>query len=531
MIETRTDFDARQALVRISEMARSAAARAGGKGKKFKPEDQRQVAESLAELLVHSALPLAEIAQSIQNVSRPFYAETLGEIWTRMPSERRNDATHWIEGLPKDEGNIIRRLLVPLIAEQDPKSARLILPGKPKALDSAEDRERFAKNWLGRDIGPFGPLLAGELVEYEVTRVLRMFLRLASEPVVTSSIRSQSIRAIAQALEDRKLSRDKGAVEQICTSLVELIGTLPSAEASATNEYLLGRTPLVASRLNLKLATRNSSPPVEIVVPTNEPTVVSSETKEESSEVQLASEESRRAIDIPKADRAASSPDLAAEDSSNKRPGTTTAAETKDDDITLVSSLEMRAREHRESALLLEAAVSRLKTALATIATLEINIATLKKVEGVNTEQLQDLQTRVESLSKELFARDEQLKQTIGDLRKKETATDELQRSADSLTEQLTDARTLASATQSRLDAVAASHKTELDTVLQRVAGQTDQRLEEFRNDLGRRVSEILRGTPAIDSGNSAVDGKVILFRLWELIEALKRKSVPIRTE
>src|SRR5260370_19164049 len=42
----------------------------------------------------------------------PIYAETLGTIWTRMDSERRGDAVQWIEGLPKDDGNIIRRLLV-----------------------------------------------------------------------------------------------------------------------------------------------------------------------------------------------------------------------------------------------------------------------------------------------------------------------------------------------------------------------------------------------------------------------------------
>jgi hypothetical protein len=70
-----------------------------------------------------------------------------------------------------------------------------------------------------------------------------------------------------------------------------------------------------------------------------------------------------------------------------------------------------------------------------------------------------------------------------------------------------------------------------VETLLQRVASQTDQRLEEFRNDLARRVSEILRGTPPLDSGTSAVDGKAILFRLWEIIEALKRKSIPIRIE
>jgi hypothetical protein len=74
-------------------------------------------------------------------------------------------------------------------------------------------------------------------------------------------------------------------------------------------------------------------------------------------------------------------------------------------------------------------------------------------------------------------------------------------------------------------------HKGELESLRRAVAGQTDQRLEEFRNDLARGISEILRGTPALDSGNSPLDGKTILFRLWEIIEALKRKSVPIRND
>jgi cell division protein FtsB len=531
MSEPTIAFDAKQALARVSDLARSAAARAGGKGKKFRPEDQREVIVALGELIACSALPLADIAQSVQNVSRPIYAETLGTIWTRMDSERRGDAVQWIEALPKDDGNIIRRLLVPLIAELDPRSARLILPAKPKALDSAEERERFARNWLGRDIGPFGALLTGELVEYEVTRVLRLLLRLAGEAAISSHIRSQVIRATAQALTDHKLAEAKTGIEPILNSLAELIAALPSVDASAVNNYLCDRTPSVASRLNVTRPNQRSSSTKETVLPTDESILPVSPKQVEPLEPQITTAAPESTVPVQALDPPISPPQVAAEISYIDRPRETTAPDTKNDDNTLISSLETRAAEHRDSALLLEQAVSRLKATLTTVATLEASIAALKRDSNAHDKTRQILETRIETLSKDLAGRQDQLRARTDELRSKEDAVSELERTATGLSTQLTDARNSLSATQSRLETLAASNKVEVETLLQRVASQTDQRLEEFRNDLARRVSEILRGTPPLDSGTSAVDGKAILFRLWEIIEALKRKSIPIRIE
>jgi uncharacterized protein YoxC len=531
MSEITNDFDASQALARVSVLARSAAARAGRKGKKFKPEDQRQVAESLGELLVRSTLPLAEITESVQNVSKPLYAETLGHFWTRLPPERRNDATQWIEGLPKEHGNIIRRFLVPIIAEQDPRTARLILPAKPNALDSAEDRERFAKDWLGRDIGPFGTLLASELAEYEVTRVLRLFLRLANEPVVASSIRSQAIRVAAQALTDHNLSREKGNVEHIVSTLAELIATLPQVEASATIDYLCQRTPTVASRLSLKLPAQNS-PAAQNVVSKNEAASSPSlDKQEELSEQQLPIIELRENVAPGQRDQPKSLLLGAEAPSIETRLNLSLRSEGTVDDDKLISSLETRAREHRESAMLLEEAASRLKVAAKHASVLETTLAALQKDCDAQDKLREILENRIESLSRDLAKKEEQLRARTDELRGKDDAVRALEGSTRDLSGQLTEATNSASKAQSRLVAIVATHKGELETLLQRVAGQTDQRLEEFRNDLARRISDILRGTPPLDSGNSLVDGKAILFRLWEIIEALKRKSIPIRNE
>ncbi len=530
MNEQTTAFDAKQALVKVSELARSAAARSGGKGKKFRPDDQRDVIVALGELIACSRLPLAEIAQSVQNISRPLYAETLGTIWTRMDSDRRGDATQWIEGLPKEEGNIIRRVLVPLIANLDPRSARLILPAKPKALDSAEDRERFARNWLGRDIGPFEALLAGELVEYEVTRVLRLLLRLASEPTVGSNTRSHAIRLTAQALTDRKLAEARTGLEPIFNSLAELIATLSGVDASVVNTYLCNQTPAIALRLGLTIPNQ-SSPPKETPPLTDYSAPPVSQPHVELIEPGATTAEFENTIPVTDVDRATPTVRDATESSHVEGPGDTTGSKTNSEDNILVSSLEMRAAEHRESALLLERAGSRLRSAVATIATLEKTIAAVKRESNSHERALQTLETRIETLSSDLARSQEQLRLGTDELRSKEDAYRELERSASSLAAQLTDARNAASSAQSRLDAIAASHKTEVETLLQRVAGQTDQRLEEFRNDLARRVSEILRGTPPLGSGDSVIDGKAILFRLWEVIEALKRKSIPVRSE
>jgi hypothetical protein len=448
-----------------------------------------------------------------------------------MDSERRGDAAQWLEGLPKDEGNIIRRFLVPLIADIDPRSARLILPAKPKALDSAEDRERFARNWLGRDIGPFGALLAGELIEYEVIRVLRLLLRLVSEPAVNSHIRSEVIRVTAQALTDHKLAEAKTGLEPILNSLAELIAALPGVDASAVNNYLCDRTPSVASRLNVKLPTQRSSSTKDTVLPTDESALPVSPKQVELLEPQITTVAFEGTVPVPALDPPISPPQVAAEIAHIERPRETTAPDTKNDDNTLISSLETRAAEHRESALLLEQAVSRLKATLTTIARLEATIAALKRDSNAHDNARQILETRIEMLSKDLAGRQDELRARTDELRSKEDTVSELERTATGLSAQLTDARNSLSATQSRLEALAASNKDEVATVLQRVAGQTDQRLEEFRNDLARRVSEILRGTPPHDSGTSTVDGKTILFRLWEIIEALKRKSIPIRIE
>jgi len=149
MSEPTIDFDTRQALARLSEVVRSAAARSSGKGRKLKPEEERQIVQGLVELLVRSALPLADIAQGLQDVPARLYAAAFGETWNKMTSDRSKDALQWIEGIPKEAANSVRRVLIPVIAEYDPKSGRTMLPAKPKDLDSREERERFAKNWLG----------------------------------------------------------------------------------------------------------------------------------------------------------------------------------------------------------------------------------------------------------------------------------------------------------------------------------------------------------------------------------------------
>ena len=172
MSELTNDFDVKQELAKVSEVVTAGAARTGGKGRKLKPEDQRQIVRSLGEILIRSGLPLAEIDKELPKVSSRLYADALSETWGKLTSERREDAIHWVEGLPKSDANSIRRSLIPSIAAQDPRSGRLMLPTKPKVLDSAEERERFAKDWLDQDLGPFGSLLGGELAEHEVTRVL-----------------------------------------------------------------------------------------------------------------------------------------------------------------------------------------------------------------------------------------------------------------------------------------------------------------------------------------------------------------------
>jgi hypothetical protein len=531
MSEPTTEFDAKQALTRVSEVIGSAAGKSGGKGKNLKPGDQRQVVQGLNELLVRTTLPLAEIANGVQGVPSRLYADALGEAWSTLTSERRNDAIQWIEGLPRDAANSIRRLLIPVIAEKDPRSARLILPAKPKVLDSAEERERFAKNWLGRGIGPFENLLAGELVEYEVTRVLRLLLRLAGEPAVTSHIRSQAIRATAQALVDNNLTEAKTGLEPIFHGLAELITALPSVEASAVSDHLCDRTPSVASRLSLKLRIQNSSPKEAVVLNTQSvlPTL---ESRGELPDLRIPAVESAVSIQAGELDQPGSPPQARERGvSTAKRRDRSVPSEKHEQDTALISALETRALEHRESALFLERAASRLKASATTIAALETTIAALEKDGDVHDEQRETLEDRIESLRKDLINKDDQLRVRTDQLRSKEEAIRDLERSNDGLSAQLLDARTSASTAQSRMDEMAASHKSELETLLQRVAGQTDQRLDEFRNDLARRVSEILRGTPPLDSDGSAVDGKAVLFRLWEIVEALKRKSIPIRNE
>jgi hypothetical protein len=531
MNEPTTEFDAKQALTRVSEVIGSAAGKSGGKGKNLKPGDQRQVVQGLNDLLGRTTLPLAEIAHGVQGVPSRLFADALGESWSTLTSDRRNDAIQWIEGLPREAANSIRRLLIPVIAEKDPRSARLILPAKPKVLDSAEERERFAKNWLGRDIGPFGNLLAGELVEYEVTRVLRLLLRLASEPAVTSHIRSQAIRATAQALVDNNLAEAKTGLEPIFHSLAELIATLPSVEASAVSNHLYDRTPSVASRLSLKLPIQKSSPK-EAVLPNTQSVLPTSESREELPDLRIPAVESAENPQAAELDRPGSPPQAPEGGVSIEKRRDRSVPNAKcDQDTELISAIETRAMKHRESALFLEQAASRLKASATTIAALETTIAELEKDRAVHDEQRETLQNRIESLSKDLVNKDDQLRVRTDQLRSKEEAIRDFERSNNALSAQLIDARNSGSTAQSRIHEMAASHKSELETLLQRVAGQTDQRLDEFRNDLARRVSEILRGTPPLDSDGGAVDGKAVLFRLWEIIEALKRKSIPIRNE
>ena len=84
---------------------------------------------------------------------------------------------------------------------------------------------------------------------------------------------------------------------------------------------------------------------------------------------------------------------------------------------------------------------------------------------------------------------------------------------------------------QIRLGSEATQHRQDMETLVQSMSGQTNQRLEEFRNGVGREVSEVLRGTPQVDTPDTVTNGRVILVRLWETVDALRQKAIPIRFE
>jgi len=502
MSEPTIDFDTRQALARLSEVVRSAAARSSGKGKKLKPDDERQIVQGLVELLVRSALPLADIAQGLQGVPARLYAAAFGETWNKMTSDRSKDALQWIEGLPKEGANSVRRFLIPVIAEYDPKSGRTMLPAKPKDLDSREERERFAKNWLAQDASLLAHLLAGELVEYEVTRVLRLFLRLSHEPVVNSHVRSEVVRIAARGLTEHNLAQAKTGLEPILQGLTEIIRTLPSAEAASINEFLRDNTPQMASRLGLPIAPT--------VLPASQAALVDPPTSAGSQAVHGG---------LPREQSPAIAPPALAEptivtDAKADRP-TPEVLVKLFDPTEVVLALEVRSREYRDSALLFERAACELRAAAAQTA--------------AHDKQLRTLEDRIESLSTDLQNTKEELKAKTGQVRDQDASIQNLNQSASELSSRLAKADAATSQLRTGIDAAAASHKQEMELLVQRMEGQTNQQLEEFRNDVGRRVSEVLRGTPPLDSVGSVIDGKAILVRVWEIIEALKRKSIPIR--
>ena len=524
MSEPTTNFDARQALARLSEAARSAAARSGGKGKRLKPEDQQQVVQALVDLLVRSTLPLADIAQGVQDVPARLYAAAFGETWGKMTSERIKDALQWIEGLPKEAANSVRRSLIPMIAEHDPKSGRTMLPAKPKDLDSGEERERLAKNWLGQDASLLANLLAGDLVEYEVTRVLRLFLRLANEPGVNSRVRSEVVRLAARGLSEHQLAGAKTGIDPILQALAEIIRTLPGAEAASVNEFFREYTPQVASRLGLAIpapvspATTTPEVAASSVNTESQPAVVETDAviDEEGIRPQLAGTVPPAVVAVKRA-----SPNV-----TGRKPDHITAAfegptqESTPSEVVL--ALQAQAKEYRDSALLLETAASALRAAAETVVSLRAQTI----AQGA---QLLALEDRVESLSNDLQGKQDQLRAKTKDLRDRDASIQNLTRSSAELSSRLAEASAATSRLQTLLDSETSEHKQQMDLLVQRMSGETNQRLEEFRNDVARRVSEVLRGTPPLDSGDGAIDGRAILFRVWEIIEALKRKSIPIR--
>lgn len=82
-----------------------------------------------------------------------------------------------------------------------------------------------------------------------------------------------------------------------------------------------------------------------------------------------------------------------------------------------------------------------------------------------------------------------------------------------------------------QLDEQKAQFQFQLEALRSGMAGTADQKLHEFRQDIGRRVSDVLRGTPHLSSAANVSDGRAILIRLWELVDVLSHKAIPIRTE
>jgi uncharacterized protein YoxC len=339
-------------------------------------------------------------------------------------------------------------------------------------------------------------------VEYEVTRVLRLFLRLALEPAVNSHVRSEVVRIAARGLTEHDFAQAKTGLEPILQGLTDIIRTLPSAEAASINEFLRDSTPQMASRLGLAIAPTVLPPSqTDLVEPPN------------SAGSQAAHGSPHREQSAASAPPVLAEPTKVMEANAERRTPEVTVK--MFDPTEVVLALEVRSREYQDSALLFERAASELRAAAAQTAAHDVELRTLEA-------RIESLSTDLQNTREELRAQTEQ----VGD---RDASIQNLNQSASELSRRLAEANAATSQLRTVIDAEADAHKQEMELLVQRMAGQTTQQLEEFRNDVARRVSEVLRGTPSLDSAGSVIDGKAILVRVWEIIEALKRKSIPIR--
>lgn len=478
----------------------------------------------LGELLLKADLPIGELAQAIQGVPARTFADALSASWSRMSAERRADAVQWIETLPLHDSYSIRCHLMPAISKEDPRSARMILPAKPKALDSGEARERFARTWLGNNADVLDNLLTGELLEYEVTRVLRVFLKLAQERPVPQSVRARVLRAAAKGISSHKLTETKSGIEPVFQVFIELLGALPPPEGSHFRDWLSTQTPEVASRLGLKKGPRASEDAAESLPPLrpvqSTPTVIASTGGPKTTEEVLPSMQASSPA-VPTHRDVASGEQVRPPHAVAGRPRAQPRPHPVED---LESALLATAGEYLLAADLLQRAASEIKNATGSIRELGERLEHKTELQETLDKELKAASLNIESLRGDLTQKDRALMARNEKIAEIEAQQKDLATRVETLQEKL------GTAIQ-QLDEQKAQFQFQLEALRSGMAGTADQKLHEFRQDIGRRVSDVLRGTPHLSSAANVSDGRAILIRLWELVDVLSHKAIPIRTE
>ena len=443
-------------------------------------ETQRQQwSESVATVFADSACPLEAFLQDLAALPGSITAYGAVSAWPSMSDDRKSAYLRWVDTLGSERSGPQKAVLITKLLRISPATSAELLA--TVSLANKELKTRLASSLLGDSAREIGFLLASDLPDYKIRKVLICILQLCEAPKLQAEARWGAISIALAAIVSRHFHED-ALKNQILDPIAQLLPSLPPQFQEKAKSFMTTNAPQLIVRLFPEVENKpQPAIPPQSVEPPLQPPLESS--------IQSSSPKSNEKPAVPRSGLVQQVTDWL-----NSLKG---QSKLLDDLLQQIVQLEQQNSQ------------------------LEGDLRTVRLKEESATAESAKSAASLSVAEEQIHRLEQQLKQELESAKQTHERAGALDVRLKATLEQESEIRKQLQTLEERAN----KERAELH---QRVQTNADRRLDEFRNALASSLARLLQGLPKRGASLSDKDGAVILVRIYEIVSLLESKGVHI---